>query len=726
MDPNDSLEALLDRWQEAQALGDPRDPAELCHGVPELLSELSQCIALLNLFEALRADTDDRAPIAGEPANARPPTPPAAPAGWPLSTGSLSLTLVRQVDGVCNRFEAAWRAGERPRLEDYLRDVPATAQAALLRELLALEIAYRRDAGETPQAAEYQARFADLAQVVQRVFQVAGHPAPADGDRIEAPVIPGYEILGELGRGGMGVVYRAGNPLLRRDEALKIMLPEIAAKPKARERFLREARAMAAVRHDHVVEIYRVGKVDGVPFLAMPLLEGETLAKRLKREKMLPPAEVMRIGREMADGLAAAHAKGLIHRDIKPRNIWLEAGTNRVKLLDFGLALDEGSGGGLTREGMILGTPAYMSPEQVNGERLDARTDLFSVGSVLYECATGCQAFAGPTVSAVLAAVGEKHPPAARTVNPQVPAELSDLIDALLHKTPGQRPASAQALSEQLRGLATNRPAAEPAIATTEYQPPRRRRRWPGLVAAGCLIGLGLVGVCAFVGSWSFTRPEPNGPGTAGAASGASPGARPAAAERLRVLKIDVHHFARKGTNDAEDRGLIGEGSFGARLGDQVTVSAKLSRPAYAYLIAFRPDGKADLCFPESEDEPPPLDDRPRYPSKDRSVQYGLNDGAGLTVFAVLASDRPLPAYKEWPMRNTLPWRPAEGTVGEVWWDDGDLLDTLTVRGVAGGGRGKGEAALGRSAALVRLTDALKKAAPAASVGALGFVVQKR
>src|SRR5262249_46039994 len=153
-------------------------------------------------------------------------------------------------------------------------------------------------------------------------------------------------IRGELGRGGMAVVYRATNPLLHRDEALKIMLPEIAAKPRACERFLREARAMAALRHDHVVEVYRVGEVEDVPFLAMPLLEGETLATRLKRDKTLPPAEVIRIGREMAEGLAAAHAKGLIHRDIKPGNVWLEAGTNRVKLLDFGLVRDQDSGSG--------------------------------------------------------------------------------------------------------------------------------------------------------------------------------------------------------------------------------------------------------------------------------------------------------------------------------------------------------------------------------------------
>jgi hypothetical protein len=171
---------------------------------------------------------------------------------------------------------------------------------------------------------------------------------------------------------------------------------------------------------------------------------------------------------------------------------------------------------------------------------------------------------------------------------------------------------------------------------------------------------------------------------------------------------------------------LIGNRSFATLLGDQVTVVAKLSRPAYAYLIAFRPDGKAELCFPESEDEPPPLTDQPRYPSKDRNVRYGLSDGIGLMVFAVLASDLSLPAYKEWEARNNPKWGRAEGTVGEVWWDDGDLLDTLTPAGLVGGGRGKGEEARGRSAAVVRLTDSLKKGEQVDAVGSLGFVVEKR
>jgi hypothetical protein len=538
----------------------------------------------------------------------------------------------------------------------------------------------------------------------------------------------GYRIVAELGRGGMGCVFRANNPVLKRDEALKVMLPEVAAKPQARERFLREARAMAAVRHDHVVEVYHVREIGGVPYLAMPLLEGETLASRLKREKTLSAAEVVRIGLQMAEGLAAAHARGLIHRDIKPGNVWLEAGTNRVKLLDFGLVREEGSANELTGEGALLGTPAYMSPEQVDGEALDARSDLFSVGSVLYECATGRQAFPGANVTAILSAVAHKDPPAARAVNASVPAALSDLLRALLHKTPKQRPASALELARRLRVPESGGPAVEDMASTGEYQPdPPRRPRWPWLAAVGCVLVLGLVGGIAVFKGWFAKPPVKNRVWTTEPIPNTATLTTPAI-EPLRVLKIEVHHHERTGKDAAEDRGLIGERSFAATLGDQVTIEAKLSRPAYAYLIAFNPNGTFELCFPDpkSPDEPPPLTDRPRYPSIDRGKQFGLTDGDGLMVFAVVASDQPLPSYREWAAHNHPVWPHAEGMLGEVWWDDGELLDTLTPRGPAPAARGTGAEALGGSGAVIRLSDSLKQGRPTMAVGSIGFVVQKR
>src|SRR5438445_265704 len=166
----------------------------------------------------------------------------------------------------------------------------------------------------------------------------------------------------------MGVVYEAEDPQLKRLVALKAMLPGLGASSSARKRFLREAQSAAANKHDHIVSIYQVGEERGVPFLAMEFLLGEPLDERLKREKKLPVSEVLRIGAEMAEGLAAAHEAGLIHRDIKPANVWLEGKKARVKILDFGLARATAEQQHLTQSGAIIGTPAYMAPEHAQGK----------------------------------------------------------------------------------------------------------------------------------------------------------------------------------------------------------------------------------------------------------------------------------------------------------------------------------------------------------------------
>jgi hypothetical protein len=284
------------------------------------------------------------------------------------------------------------------------------------------------------------------------------------GDGLRPPEAPdeigrlgGYRVLGRLGAGGMGAVYKAEDPQLRRLVALKVMLPSLAADPTSRDRFLREARAAAAVEHDHVIPIHQVGEDHGTAFLAMPLLKGETLADRLKGESPLPVAEALRIGREVALGLAAAHAGGLIHRDIKPANIWLEGAARRVKILDFGLARSESPEGGdwLTDPGSVVGTPVYMSPEQARNEPLDGRSDLFSLGTVLYEMTTGRLPFRGKTTTAVLTALAVDDPRPPLAENPGVPAEVSDYILRLLSKAQDERPATANAVAGDLARLST-------------------------------------------------------------------------------------------------------------------------------------------------------------------------------------------------------------------------------------------------------------------------------
>jgi serine/threonine protein kinase len=267
------------------------------------------------------------------------------------------------------------------------------------------------------------------------------------------PRVGGYTLLGVLGRGGMGVVYRAEDIHLKREVALKVMLAEAAADARAKARFLREARAQAKVEHEHVAVIHNVGEEGGVPYLVMPLLKGMTLHAALKTNPRPPLTEVVRIGREIAEGLAAAHEQGLVHRDIKPANVWLEGKRLRVKVLDFGLAravseqAADGADGPLTREGVVVGTPQYMSPEQARGRRLDARTDLFSLGVVLYQMTTGELPFGGGSPFAVLASVAGDAPPVPTEKNPAVPLSLSNLVMRLMAKEPAARPASAEAVA---------------------------------------------------------------------------------------------------------------------------------------------------------------------------------------------------------------------------------------------------------------------------------------
>jgi hypothetical protein len=306
-------------------------------------------------------------------------------------------------------------------------------------------------------------------------------PAEGPGDLGH---LGGYRLLEVLGVGGMGVVFRAEDTQLRRVVALKVLKPVLAASPPARERFLREARATAALEHDHVVAVYQVGEDRGLPFLTMPLLHGESLAQRLERDGRLPVAEVVRIGREVAEGLAAAHERGLIHRDVKPSNIWLEAGSSRAKVLDFGLARVADDPTALTQTGTIVGTPAYMAPEQARGETVDGRCDLFSLGCVLYQMTAGESPFHAAHVTAILHALATKQPRPPREVNPEVPSALSDLVMRLLSKNPSGRPPTAQAVGAALAAITVSAPA----------RPPRLRRRWVFAAAAAMLLALGLVG----------------------------------------------------------------------------------------------------------------------------------------------------------------------------------------------------------------------------------------
>ncbi len=258
-----------------------------------------------------------------------------------------------------------------------------------------------------------------------------------------------YEVLEEIGRGGMGVVVKAFDPSLHRVVAIKVLAPQLATSGVARKRFLREAKAAAAVTHDHIVTIHAVDEVDGLPYLVMQYISGQSLQDRIDKDGPLELADILRIGMQTASGLAAAHARGIVHRDIKPANILLEEGVQRVKITDFGLAraMDDAS---LTQSGFVAGSPLYMAPEQARGETLDHRADLFSLGSVLYTMCTGRPPFRAANTLAVLRRVSEDTPRPIRETNPEIPDWLTEIVTKLMSKEPTDRFQSAAEVEEVL------------------------------------------------------------------------------------------------------------------------------------------------------------------------------------------------------------------------------------------------------------------------------------
>jgi serine/threonine protein kinase len=261
--------------------------------------------------------------------------------------------------------------------------------------------------------------------------------SPSDDPRMMGR-LGSYEIVGIVGQGGMGVVFKGLDPALNRYVAIKALAPHLAASGAARRRFAREAQAAAAVNHDNVVAIHGVAEWNGLPYLVMPYVRGESLQKRIDQQGPCGLSEILRVGLQIAAGLTAAHAQGLVHRDIKPANILLEDGVERLKITDFGLAraVDDAS---LTRTGIIAGTPQYMSPEQARGEAIDSRSDLFSLGSVLYAMCTGRPPFRAETSYGILRRITDTEPRPIREVNPDIPEWLDGIIKRLLAKDPNSR-----------------------------------------------------------------------------------------------------------------------------------------------------------------------------------------------------------------------------------------------------------------------------------------------
>jgi hypothetical protein len=386
-----------------------------------------------------------------------------------------------------------------------------------------------------------------------------------------------YQVLEVIGRGAMGIVLKALDPDLLRPVALKVMAPYLAPSGTARERFKREARAAAAVSHDHIVTIHAVEEGNGLPYLVMEYISGISLQARIDRDGPLPPRDIARIGHQAARGLAMAHQQGLVHRDVKPANILLENGVERVKLTDFGLAraADDAR---LTQSGTAAGTPLYMSPEQAHGDTLiDARSDLFSLGSVLYTLATGFPPFRSGTTMGVLNRISNDPPRPIRDTIPDFPPALERIIMQLLEKNPARRFQSADEVANRLTEF----------LAATPFTPerPKARRGW--LVAAGLALAAVLL-----VGGVILTFKTPKG-----------------------TLVVEVDDPAIKVALDGEELTITGAGPQEVRLkpGTYRVTATKDGKPAAVSqdIVTIKKDGR-EIVKVTFRPEPGPMAAFPR------------------------------------------------------------------------------------------------------------------
>jgi hypothetical protein len=501
------------------------------------------------------------------------------------------------------------------------------------------------------------------------------HPAQAPD---EIGRLGRFRVRRVIGQGGMGIVLLADDLQLGRTIALKVLKPENAVRTDARERFLREARALAAVTHGHIIPIHDVGEApdrDGklIPFLVMPLLQGESLGERLARGR-LPLREAVRIGLETARGLAAAHAAGLIHRDIKPDNLFLshEDGGERVRILDFGLARPANDES-LTTPGTVIGTPAYLSPEQANGLVLDARSDLFSLGAVLYHALAGVQPFTGNSLLSVLMAVAEQAPPPLAPLAPEAPLGLVALIERLLAKEPAERPMSAAAVVTSLAGFA--RPTdADPTQTLPSVTPaPPASIPW----RAGALLGVLLAVLLTLVGWWG-TRPN----GVVEAPAPVPVVETPAVAAAELQLLVDAVVWSTDGDLIRRQR-LSEPTALPLRNGAQLRISAQTTTPAYVYLLWVDSAGVVQPLYPwtpgqwEGRDDEQPIATL-ELPSRANQGYRLHGTGAGQETLLGFARTTPLSVSEEWHLRRAVeaigPQQRIAAPTDVAWFENGKLV----------------------------------------------------
>jgi serine/threonine protein kinase len=369
-----------------------------------------------------------------------------------------------------------------------------------------------------------EAVFVQRTECSVEISQVLNQLNPTDDPQMLGR-LGGYEVSGVVGSGGMGIVLKALDRPLDRSVAIKVLAPRLASSGAARLRFAREAKAAATVLHPNVIVIHSVSNEGAMPFLVMPYLRGESLQRRLDRQGPLPTEDILRIAQQVASGLAAAHGQGLVHRDIKPANIMLEDGVERVTLTDFGLAraVDDAS---MTRSGVVAGTPQYMSPEQARGDDLDARSDLFSLGSVIYAMCTGRPPFRAESSYGTLRRITDTEPRSIREVNPSIPEWLERIVQRLHAKPMEDRIPTAEQVSTVLQKCLAH--LQQPTVLELPEEcrvPIDRWKFWPishRIVRTMAIITISCISIAgvSYVGKSLFRNPDP----TASRAAPPSPG----------------------------------------------------------------------------------------------------------------------------------------------------------------------------------------------------------
>jgi tetratricopeptide (TPR) repeat protein len=533
------------------------------------------------------------------------------PAGW------------RLLDRLCDEFESRWQANEQPRIEDFLARIDQQRQADLLSELLALELDFRCERGELPSEAEYVARFAVHSSAVRAAFGSRAGPLPenaadteggaadntpqplarsSDGnDKARAPAasvpidpspaaaqgqpsesfpaIPGYEIQSLLGRGGMGIVYKARHIGLGRTVAIKMLLAGPHAGGPELARFRAEAEAVARLQHPHVVQVFEVGDHGGQPYFSLEYVDGGHLGQQIGGTPQ-PPRDAAQLVETLARAVHEAHQRGVVHRDLKPANILLRA-DGTPKISDFGLA-KRLEGESQTVTGAVMGTPSYMAPEQARGDKeIGPAADIYALGAILYEALTGRAPFRGETPWDTVAQVIADEPVPPTRLQPKLPRDLETICVKCLQKEPSRRYASAEELADELRRCLEGKPIVARPVRWWE-KTWKWARRHPAVAAslAACLLAIA-GGLAATTAMWRVAESRRK---TADDAASQAVAAEQLA-ETRRKAAVAAERQARAAEHLAETR---------RKLADDTSLQARTAIREYFVLATEHPEFQRD------------------------------------------------------------------------------------------------------------------------------------